>query len=257
MKILVCVKQVPEPDMSVRIDDACLWINDSGSPQMNRFDEYAVEQALILREQISGTTVDAITVGPERCNSVVRRALGMGADHGIHVLTADEKYVSALLTASRIALAVREKKYDLILAGVMSEDMAQGLVGPMLAEMLRMPCATSSVLARVALGCSSVYVEREIEGGRRQALELSLPALLTVQSGINKPRYPSLSNIMRANRQDLEVISTLETEASQRSENLLRLSYPQKNRAGKFLEGTRQDKAQELLRILRERPLLC
>jgi electron transfer flavoprotein alpha/beta subunit len=339
MRILVCVKQVPDPTAPIHINESALWVTgDQSTPhQMNRFDEYAVEQALILKEQIPDTSVHVVTAGPEGSAAVVRRALGMGADHGIHVLTCDEGYVSPFLTASRIAASVRERKcdvtlhqerdntaesrwgrhggsaapqpscrrkiqdtpmaneatvvpkatrvmgflsssttplplhihraqsrlkpgersrYDLILAGVMSEDMCQGLVGPMLAEMLSMPCATSCISVRVQPQRSSVYVEREIEGGRRQLLELDLPALLTVQSGLNKPRYPSLSNIMRAGRQELAIMPDAADASSQPQEALLRLTYPRKTRAGVFLEGSRKDKARQLLTILRERSLL-
>ncbi len=258
MKILVCVKQVPATDGLIRIDESGLWVTtDEGTPlQMNRFDEYAVEQALILKEQVPGTFVDVITVGPEKAAAVVRRALGMGADHGIHVLADDRGYVSAPQTAARIARTVHGRKYDLILAGVMSEDMSQGLVGPMLAEMCGMPCATACVRAQVKTERSTVYVEREIEGGFRQMLELDFPALLTVQSGINKPRYPSLSHIMRASRQELEVVSIAESELAPPSEDLLSMSYPGKTRSVVFLEGSRKDKALQLLNILRERSLL-
>ncbi|MBI5250691.1 MAG: electron transfer flavoprotein subunit beta/FixA family protein [Desulfomonile tiedjei] len=258
MRILVCVKQLLEPETPLCIDESGRWVNISQTTprQMNRFDEYALEQALVIREQTPDTTVDAISAGPESCSTVVRRALGMGADHGIHLLTGDQGYVSPIRTASCIALAARSRKYDLILAGVMSEDMAQGLVGPMVAEMLSLPCATSCIFVRVELAKASVYVEREIEGGRRQALELDLPALVSIQSGINKPRYPSLSNIMRANRQKLEVISTVAAEPSRSCEDLLHLSYPRKTRAGVLLEGTRKDKARQLLRVFRERSLL-
>ncbi len=258
MRILVCVKQVPATEGLIEIDESGLWVTiDQGTPfQMNRFDEYAVEQALILKEQIPETSVDVITVGPEKAAAVVRRALGMGADHGIHVLTDDRGYVAALRTATRIARAVHDRKYDLILAGVMSEDMSQGLVGPMLAEIRGMACATACVCIEVRAAHSSVYVEREIEGGCRQLLELDFPALLTVQSGINKPRYPSLSHIMRASRQELEVVSAGEGDIAPPHEDLFRMSYPEKARSVVFLEGSRKDKAVQLLNILRERSLL-
>lgn len=259
MKILVCVKQVPDTSVPINIDGSGPWVifNGRASTRMNRFDEYAVEQALIIKEQIGDATVDAMTVGPEECSTVVRRALGMGADHGIHILTENENYVSPLNTASRMALAARDRKYDLILTGVMSEDMTQGLVGPMVAEMLSLQCSTSCVLVTVDPERATVYVERDVEGGRRQALELEFPAVITVQSGINKPRYPSLSNIMRANKQELEVISAAAREMPLPCENLLSLAYPQKSRAGLLLEGCRKDKARQLLHILRERSLLA
>lgn len=258
MRILVCVKQVSDPGAAITINESGRWIGICGTAalQINRFDEYALEQALQIREQIPGSIVDVISAGPAKCATVVKRALGMGADHGIHVLTKDEGYTSPLRTASRIALATQERRYDLILTGAMSEDMCQGVVGPMVAEMLDLPCATSCILARVQTEDSSVYVEREIEGGRRQAFVLDLPALLTLQSGINKPRYPSLSNIMRSNRQELEVIHADGADPKLACEDILGLSYPKKSRECVFLEGSRKDKASQLLRVFRERSLL-
>jgi electron transfer flavoprotein beta subunit len=258
MKILVCVKHVSATEGPIGIDESGFWVtvDEATQSHMNRFDEYAVEQALILKAQVPETFVDVITVGPDKAAASVRRALGMGADHGIHVLTDDRGYVTALRTAAGIARAVRERKYDLILAGVMSEDLSQGLVGPMLAEMRGMACATACMCVQVHAGHSTVNVEREIEGGCRQVLELNFPALLTVQSGINKPRYPSLSHIMRASRQELEVVSLAESEITPPHEDVLRMSYPVKNRAVVFLEGSRKDKAVQLLNILRERSLL-
>lgn len=258
MKILVCVKQAPPSDAPIKIDDSQKWVSFYGhaAPEMGKYDECAVEQALIIKEQVHGTTVDAMTTGPAESAAVVRRALGMGADHGIHALTSEGGYVSALKTVSHIAGAVRSRSYDLILTGVMSDDLAQGLVGPMLAETLSYSCATSCVSLNVNESSNCVYTERDIEGGRRQLVELVLPALLTMQSSTNRPRYPSLSNIIRANSQGLEVITVESSEDAVSCEKLLSLSSPQKNRSVIFLEGSSKDKARELLSILRKRSLL-
>jgi len=258
MKILVCVKQAPEPDAAIEIDERSQWVRvrQNSFPQIGRFDECAVEQALMIKERVSGTTVDAITVGAAASAAVVRRALGMGADHGMHVLTPDEGYVSASTTACRIASAVRDRSYDLILTGVISDDLGQGLVGPMLAEMLSFSCATSCVLVQVLGRKAWMYVERDIEGGVRQCVELALPALVTVQSSTSRPRYPSLSNIMRANRQELETLACAPSEKSWNAEGLVRLDYPRSTRSVVFLQGSGKDKARELLSLLRNRSLL-
>lgn len=258
MKILVCVKQAPPADAPIKIDQSQQWVSVYGHalPQMGKYDEYAVEQAIIIKEQVPGTTVDAITNGPAEWATVLRRALGMGVDHGIQALTLEGGYASALKTVSCIALAVRARSYDLILTGVMSEDLAQGLVGPMLAETLSFSCVTSCVSLRVDESRNCVYAERDIEGGRRQLVELALPALVTIQSSTNRPRYPSLSNIMRANSQELEVITVESSEDAVSCEKLLRLSSPQKTRSAVFLQGSSKDKARELLSILRKRSVL-
>jgi electron transfer flavoprotein beta subunit len=258
MKILVCVKQVPESESAIRVNDSALWINveEAMSYRMNRFDESAVEEALLIRETFPGTTVDIISVGPARSALVIRRALGMGADQGIHMVTEHEGYMDPFVTASWIALAAQNKSYDLILAGVMAEDDMQCQVGPMIAELLSLPCATSCIFERLSPDRGTVYVEREIEGGYRDILELRLPALLTIQTGINDPRYPSLSNLLRAKKQNLEAIDTSSLEQPEPRQDVVQVAYPQMSRSGEVLEGTEQEKAVRLLHILREKSLI-
>ncbi len=255
MNILVCVKYVPESDAGIKIDHSGKWVHVDGSTsfRMNRLDEFAVEEALLIKEAFTDTVIDVITVGSADDAGVIRRALGMGADHGIHIVTEERGYLSPFLIASLIASSVKEHEHDLILTGAMSEDQMQGQVGPMIAEMLAMPCATSVVLQRLSSEAGPIYVEREIEGGFRDCMELDLPAVLTIQSGINKPRYPSLSNILRANKQELEMIRAGSLERPEPVESVVCVTYPQKTRSGVVLEGTQQDKAAKLLEILAEK----
>ncbi|MDY7002004.1 MAG: electron transfer flavoprotein beta subunit/FixA family protein, partial [Thermodesulfobacteriota bacterium] len=170
--------------------------------------------------------------------------------------TKNEGYQSPFITAARIASYAQDKAYDLILTGVMAEDDMQGQVGPILAELLNLPWATSVILAQVRPNRGTVSVEREIEGGRRDMLSLELPALLTIQTGINKPRYPSLSNLLRAKKQKPETIDAAELNAVEGREELVRVGYPQKSRSGLVLSGGRQEKAAALFRILREKSFI-
>lgn len=252
MKILVCVKQVPETETALKIDDSGrrIQIDKSTLFRMNRFDEFAVEEALLIKETFSDTRIDALTVGPTRSAMVVRRAMGMGADHGIHILMENEGFLSPFAIASWIAAYAQNNAYDLILAGVMAEDDMEGQVGPMVAERLSLPCATSAIFEKLAPDKKSIYVEREMEGGFRDTLELHLPALLTIQSGMNKPRYPSLSNILRAKKEKLETIEAMSIEQPKPPQSLVRLAYPQKLRSALVLRGTEQEKAAQLLQIL-------
>lgn len=258
MKILVCVKQVCESDSPIEIDKQAAWIQTDAITgyKMNRLDEFAVEEAVLIKETYATTTIDAITVGPDHSDDVVRRAIGMGADHGAHIVTESAGYLSPFSIASCIAEYARPKNYDLVFAGVMSEDQMQGQVGPMIAASLSLPWATAVIEQRIAPDNGSVYVEREIEGGSRDTLELKLPAVLTIQSGINKPRYPSLSNLLRANKQKLETIDAGDTIQPVSRDSMLRVVYPEKSRSGTFLTGTRQEKSARLLSLLRERALL-
>ena len=258
MKILVCIKQVCESDSPIQIDDDARWVQTDAITdyKMNRLDEFAVEEAVLLKEAYPDTDIDAITVGPDRSAEVIKRAIGMGANHGVHIIAESENYISPFTIASCIAEYTRDKDYDLIFAGVMSEDQMQGQVGPMLAACLSLPWATSVIRQQIALDKNSVYVEREIEGGGRDTLQLQLPAVLTIQSGINTPRYPSLSNLLRANKQELETIQAVDAAPPNRRQNVVRVTYPEKSRSGTILSGTQQEKATRLLDLLRDRSLL-
>ena len=258
MKILVCVKQVPESDAPIRIDAAAGWIQTAAISgyKMNRLDECALEEAVRIKAAADRAMIAVVTVGPSRSADVIKRSIGMGADVGIHIMTASEKYLSGFEIAAMIAEFARNRHYDLILAGAMSEDNLQGQVGPMLAARLGLPWATSVIFEKIAADEKTVYVEREIEGGSRAALELPLPAVLTIQSGINTPRYPSLSNLLRANRMALEIIPAKDLECDSAPEVVVRIAYPQKTRSGTVLNGTEEEKAAQLVRILREKALL-
>jgi electron transfer flavoprotein beta subunit len=257
MKILVCVKLVPDSEASVSVDSSQTWVRiDHLAPfRLNRYDEYAVEEALLIKTVFPDTTVEAISVGPSQATQAVKRAMGMGADRGIHIL-AGNGYLSPATIAGWIAAYAKGKGYDLILAGVMAEDDMQGQVGPMVAEMMAIPCATSVVLERIVADQKTLYVEREIEGGFRDLLELSLPAVVTVQTGINKPRYPSLSKVLRAKREKLETIDAETLPQPGLDAEVVRVAYPQKLKEGQVLEGDQQEKAIQLLNILEEKAFL-
>ena len=259
MKILVCVKQVPEADAQVSIDDTSQWVEIGGAAEyrMNRFDECAVEEAVLIKEAYPGTVIDVITVGPERTEAVVRRAMGMGADNGTHILTAGEGYVDAFATAKAIAGYAADRHYDLLLTGAMSEDLMQGQVGPLVAAHLGVACISNTVLSKLDVDGKMIYVEREVEGGSREVGDIRLPALFTIQTGINTPRYPALSKLLRANNQALELVEMNEPADEPVPQKLTGLSLPEKTRDAVFLEGSAQEKAEQLVSILKERSLVA
>ena len=258
MKILVCIKQVIDPETPVNLDERGHVVLPEGDMKywMNRSDEFAIEEAILIKEAGFGKTVDALTVGPGHAAQVLERAMGMGADNGVHILLRERDFLSPLGIASYIAAYALNKDYDLILTGVMGEDHMQGQVGAMLAELLGFPCATSVIFEKIRDGGGPVYVEREIEGGLRAALELDLPAVLTIQTGINKPRYPTLSNLLRAKKQNAVVVESHTLGAVKDREKVVRASYPGKSRAGLMLEGSGKDKAVRLLEILEKEALI-
>ena len=258
MKILVCVKEVLDPEGTIQIDPSGSKLVPVPSPlfKMNYFDEFAVEEALVLKAAIPQSSVDVISVGPRRSETVVRRCLGMGADHGLHILSEEETVLSPFQIASWIAWYGSRHPYDLILVGVMAEDDMEGQVGPLVAEFLSLALATSVISLAVSTEGKAVYVEREIEGGLREHLKLVLPAVLSIQSGINKPRYPSLSNVLRAKKQELEIIPAGSLKQEPPLQETLGFSFPQRSRPGLVLSGSPLEKAAALLTILRDKSLL-
>ncbi len=256
IRLLVAIKQVLEPETRLRVDASGRAAGPDGPATywLNRFDEFAVEAAVRIKESRPGVEIDAATVGPDRAAKVLERAVGMGADRGIHVLTQGDP--GPLVTAAALAGLAQTRDYDLIVTGAMSEDQMNGRVGPALAALLDRPWATLVMALDLAPDGRELTVEREIEGGRRHRLALDLPALITVQSGINKPRYPSLSNVLRAKQTPPETIP-LETLTDQTEPTeTLSLSPPVRKRAGLVLEGDTRVKAQRLQKILADKGFL-
>lgn len=254
MKILVCVKQVPDSGQPLRIDSilqTALPLDPDGY-RINRFDELAVEEAIRIKEALPKVTVNVLTVGPARSSAALRRALGMGADQAIHIRTPDDADLSPFVIAGWIA-AVADGKYDLILAGMMSEDMMQGTVGPLVAALLDWPCATGVVHQRTSPEDRRVTVEREAGAGCNDILAIELPAVLTLQLGINQPRYPSLSNLLRAKRSEIKIIESDRLDPVDPRQRMQRLTVPIKHRTGLTLQGSQKEKAARLFGILKEK----
>ena len=258
MRILVCVKQVPDTESPLSIDEATLWIreDDRIAFRMNRYDEYALEEAVLIREALGDVTVDAISVGPARAAAVLKKSLEKGAAGGIHIVRDKPGYCPPSVTASLIAGYALTGSYDLILTGVMAEDDMQCQVGPLVAARLGLPCAVSVVKETLDPGSRTVTVECELEGGAAETVSLPLPCLLAIQSGINRPRYPSLSNVLRAKEQELVRIVPDGESAALRTEKAISLMYPVKSSRGTVIEGSTEEKAEKLLALLHEKSLL-
>jgi electron transfer flavoprotein beta subunit len=260
LKILVCVKQVLSQDGPIEIDPSdpsgrSLFAGNLPLYALNRFDEFALEEALRVKDVFPATNLHALTVGPARAEAVLRRALGMGANHGIHLLTEEGGEPTPFQISSWIAAQTGTCAYDLILTGVLAEDDLEGLVGPLIAERLGLPCVASVVSFRVSPEQKRVEAEKEVEGGRREKWRLLLPAVLTIQSGINKPRYPSLSHVLRARKQALEIIAAA-LPGEEPRQSLVRYVLPEKIRSGLVLTGNPEEKADRLTRTLGEKGLL-
>lgn len=258
MKILVCVKQVPEVEQITVAQGANgeAVLGEFQMFRMNRFDEFAVEEAVRVKESFVSVKVDVLTVGPREALMVVKRAIGMGADRGVHLQATDSESSGPAKVAVRIARYAREKAYDLILTGSMSEDGMHGQVGSMVAGHLERPCATNVIYMLIAKDRTTVFIEREVERGAREQLQVMLPAVLSLQPGINRPRYPSLSNMLRGNRQEVETIVADSAEDRIDPIEYVGSVLPPRNREGKVLEGNLQEKGERFLTILRKKALI-
>ena len=259
MRILVCIKRIPDLESMTFSDTpprSPANFTCEGAPwRMNRYDEYAIEAALRLRETHGASGIDALTVGDEDASEVLRRAIGMGVDHGVHIQQTREMFPSPFTIGELIAAYAREKAYDLILCGVMSEDLMQGGMGPVIAGLLKWPCLTAIHAVSVKEEGRVLRCEREVEGGRQQVLDVRLPALLTIQSGIHTPRYPALSKLLRANQYPLEVLPAASLTTPPDRQRVCAITPPERVRAGIMMEGTAESKARQLAKLLHAKGL--
>jgi electron transfer flavoprotein beta subunit len=254
MKIAVCIKQVVTREWQLRVNDAKTWIRDQdASFELNEPDAYALEEALRLKEKHTGEVV-VVSAGPARAAQVIREALARGADRAIHIESDALASADAFTIADAIAAAVRDEKFDLVLTGLQSDDQGFGQVGVVLAEKLGMPHATIIMEVQASpsadSGPASVRVKRELEGGWFQWITMPLPALLTIQSGINQLRYATLKGIMAAKKKEIRKIMPPPGLSSRLK--VVALYAPQKSKQTVMIGGSAADAAQELVRRLRD-----
>jgi electron transfer flavoprotein beta subunit len=257
MKILVCIKQVADTESSLKINSTSSWILEDNriAYRMNRYDDYALEEALLIKDAHPGTIVDTVSVGPERALSTVKKALEKGADSAVHI-RCDNPSLSAIETSSLIAAYAADKNYNIIFAGVMSEDLMQSQVGPMTAAFLGIPSAVNVVKSELINESSVLSVSSELEGGIIETVEISLPCLVTIQTGINMPRYPSLSNVMRARSMQVVSINSESLKAAGKYDEIVSVDYPPVSTKGTVITGSIEEKAEKLLDLLHERALV-
>jgi electron transfer flavoprotein beta subunit len=248
MKIAVCIKQVPTREWQPRLNDAGTWIREQdASYELNEPDAYALEEALRLREKHSGEVV-VCAAGPSRVQQVIREALARGADRAIHVENDTLASADASVTSAALASAMAEEHFDLVLTGLQSDDQGHAQVGVMLAERLHMPHST--IIMEVQVNDGRLRVKRELEGGWFQWIEMPLPALLTIQSGINQLRYATLKGIMAAKKKEIRKASLPEGLVA--SQQIVSLSLPTRSKQTEMIAGPAPQAAKELVRRLRE-----
>ncbi len=245
MKIAVCIKRVPDTETRIRIAADGVSIDEAGVKFiLNPFDEYAVEEALQRREKAGAGEVVIVTLGGESAQETIRTALAMGADRGV-LLTAPAIPADGLATAKALAAELKGGGYDLILFGKMAADDYNHQVGPMVAELLGLPCASAVVKLQVEGG--RAVAEREVEGGV-EVVECALPAVFTADKGLNTPRYPALKGIMAAKKKPIEVKPAALGPVCARVKSL---GSPPERKEGRIV-GEGAGAVGELVRLLRQ-----
>lgn len=252
MKIAVCIKQVPTREWQPRLTDDRTWIREQDvAYELNEPDAYALEEALRLREKHAGEVV-VCSAGPARVQQVIREALARGADRAIHVEEAELGAADAFAGASALAGAMAEERFDLVLTGLQSDDQGHAQFGPVLATKLGIPHSTIIMAVEIdgKAPTATMRVKRELEGGWFQFLSMPLPALLTIQSGINQLRYATLKGIMAAKKKEIRKITPSAPAASR--QKILALYAPEKSKQTVMIGGSPAEAARELVRRLRE-----
>jgi electron transfer flavoprotein beta subunit len=249
MKIIVAIKQVPVRDSMVRIAAGGKWIDETDlSFEVNEPDGYALEEALLLKEKHGGEVV-VLCAGPENAAQTIREALAKGADRAIHIECDDLARRDTLDVARQLASMVEAEKPDLILTGLQSDDLGLGQTGVVMAEMLGIPHAT--IIMQVELQAGALRVRRELEDGWFQWVEMPLPALLTIQSGINKLRYATLMGIKKAKTKEVRRVPAGDLgPAAKGPVTLERVYLPQRRKETQMIGGTAHEAAARLVEIL-------
>lgn len=250
MKILVALKQVPSRDAQIRVSASGRWLDESDlSYEINEPDAFALEAALQLREQHGGEVI-VLCAGPERASSSIREALAKGADRAIHVELDDPGAFDTLSLGRLLAAAARTEAPDLILTGLQSDDLGSGQTGVVLAELAGLPHAT--IIMAVEVNDGALRVKRELEDGWFQYVTMPLPAVLTIQSGINKLRYATLMGIKKAKSKEVRVCTAAELGvAPEQSVRLESVAQPRRQKQTRMIVGTPAEQAAQLVEKLR------
>ncbi len=253
MRIIVCMKQVPKRDLALRLNETETWIREADvSWEVNEPDAYALEEALRLKERFGGEVV-VCSLGPTRVEQLLREALAKGADRALHLADPAFEGLDAFATARVLAETLRRESFDLILTGLQSDDWGYAQTGVLLAEFLGLPHATIVMQIEVLEG--RVTVKRELEAGWFQWVEVPLPALLTIQSGINQPRYATLKGIMGAKKKEIRRVTLeelgLSAEMLRNKQEVVRVFFPTKAKRTEFLQGSPEEIAALLIEKLR------
>jgi len=255
VKIFSCIKPVVDPATRLSVNESRTWIKTQDMTFVaSEADNYALEEALRIREKQSGEVV-VLSLGREEAAKVLRAGLAMGADRAIQISDSKPRNAAEFRVAEALARAIqKDGGADLVLAGVQSDDLGTGATGVMLAEFLGWVHATVAIAVQANPEAGTVQVERELEGGVIESVELSLPAVLTIQYGANQPRYASLKGIMAAKKKPFDVwsIDDLGVEDNDALMDIKELAIPDKKSRVEILSGTPEESVTLLVEKLRK-----
>ncbi len=244
MRIIVCVSLVPDSTTKVKVSDTKRSIDEAGvSFILNPYDEFAVEEALRLKEK-NGGDVTAVSFGTDRAKDAIKKSFQMGTDKGVFIKSASAEFDSYTV-AKNLAEYLKSQSADIILFGKQSIDFDGLLIPAMVAELTDLPCI--SVVVKLDIDGSKVIAEREVEGGK-EIIESAMPAIIGVQKGINEPRYPNLKSIMAAKSKPIEEIPA---GYDGNKIEIIEMKLPQAKTSGKIFSNGKDD-VSELVRLLRE-----
>lgn len=259
MNIIVCLKQVPDTETKVKVKQGDVKIDEEGvNFVVNPYDEFAVEEAIRIKERLKEGTVTIVSLGPQRAVEAIRTALAMGADRAVHLNDPAFLDGDSYATAKALHSVIKNMQYDLILCGKQAIDDDCASVAVMLAEMLNLPQATMINKLEISPDKKKATVNREVEGGT-EVLEVPLPAVFTCQKGLNEPRYPSLPGIMKAKQKELKQLDLAAsglTQAEVGKEGskikIEEMYLPAARQAGKIVEveGEPADAVKQLVEFL-------
>src|SRR5579885_1808699 len=251
MKIIVAIKQVPVRDSQLRVDPGGKWIQEADlSFEINEPDAYALEEALQLKEKHGGEVI-ALCAGPARAAQTIREALAKGADRAIHIEEEEIGAYDPLAAAKLLAAALAPEKPDLVLTGLQSDDLGYGQTGVILAELMGVPHAT--IIMQVEKQDGAIRMKRELENGWFQHVEMPLPALLTIQSGISKLRYATLMGIKKAKTKEIRKLTAAGLGVSPAGAGLRleRIYAPERTKRTQLFEGAPKEAAAQLVEKLK------
>ena len=262
MDVIVCVKHVPETaEAELKIDASGKAIEKTGLVfDINEWDDYALEEAVRIREK-QGGTVTAITIGPEDSDSTLRKCLARGADKAIRLTDPKFEGSDGYAIAKILHSVIKTLHYDLVLTGMQAGDDGNAMVGPIVAQMLGIPHAT--MVKKIEMGTGTAKVNRELEGGLEEQIEIKLPALFSVQTGINEPRYVSIMGIRKAMQKEIKVMTLADTGLTENDVGtagswmkIEKMYVPPVEKQAEFLKGSPDEVAVKITEILKSRGLI-